>query len=307
MIQFKTLLRVGVAVSVATFGLAAQAVDLTISIPSCSSYSLINNVLTCSTGGGSPSASCSLTPVDPSVAIGTSITLTASCSNMAGPVTYTFGGCNSATTNTCLVKAPSALPAASVPISVTAADGTNNISKNSLVSFYDPGAGGGGGPIPKTCADGTSTVVGAQLSALDGTTDSVNINNNQTAIFPFVVPPVAQGAQIKITHFQTNDTTNSTPRTAYISQTPCDMPPSTGIRGSFPSVQWMFGFGGNTVLTAIVDGGNTVVVGKGGTTTPHMNVGDTWYLMFQNRDGSNRPSCTGNCLGNVSVKAQPGS
>jgi len=317
MIQFKTLLRVGVAVGVATFGFSAQAANsnITITLPSsvtCTTSGDGTSIVCSAAGGTSPSASCSLSPSTTSMALGTSITLTMTCSNMVAGVTvmYTWGGtaCSSHDqgSNTCTYNAPSTIPGTNpVAFSVTANDGTNNISKGSSITVFDPNAGGGGGSIPTACGDGTTTKVGAAFSALDGSPDSVFIGNNQTAIFPFVVPDVASGAQIKITHLQTNDNTNITPRTGYISQTPCDMPPWVAGSGQ-KSAQWMTGVGGVQTLTAIVDGGNTVDVGGRGV-TPHMRVGDTWYLMFQNRTSSNKASCTGNCQGDVTVKAQPGS
>ena len=153
-----------------------------------------------------------------------------------------------------------------------------------------------------TASDGTKLVYGTTLDTLEGDTHSVSINGQQTAIFAFVVPGVkpsgaaiVNGDQDKLTHFQTLDTTNATPRTAYISRTPGDL-----------SGQWMFGVGGVATLTCVVDGGDTVVVGKGGTITPHMKVGDTWFLMFQNKDAKGKDS-SGGVARNVSLKAQPGS
>ena len=156
--------------------------------------------------------------------------------------------------------------------------------------------------------DGSTAVLGMALTDLAGATHSVTINNNQTAVFPFVVPSIQPNgqpvSQILLTHFQTLDNLNSTPRVAWISQTPGYIVPAP-IAGyakgvQYPSIQWMYGVGGVATLTCVLDSGNYCSNGN-----VHMKAGDTWYVMFQNRDSKGKPSCTGNCLGNVSLKAQP--
>jgi hypothetical protein len=291
MIRFRTLLCAASAACGLTLGINASAATLTLSIDACQTFSMTSDgVITCNTSGGTgPTASCSLTPTSPSVAIGVDKVLTMTCSNMAGAVTYSWTGCTSKAGNTCTVNLPNVT---SVPVSVTAADGTNNISKGTTVTSFDPNAGGGGGgTIPTTCtSDGSKVVVGPTIRNFDSQPVFVGLPNKQTAVYPFVIP---QSGNFQLRYFQSGDGSDATSRMAYVSKTPCDM---INHRGSGAYDQQQIAFGTSTGgVIGQVDGQSKVVFGSQGNVI-HGAPGETWYLMVQNKNAKSLDSCAiGTC------------
>ncbi|MEO6928314.1 MAG: hypothetical protein ABI190_04035, partial [Casimicrobiaceae bacterium] len=291
MIRIRTLL----CAASAAFGFAlafnATAATLTLDIPACDTVSLSGNTIVCGTGGGSgPTPSCSLSPTNPSVAIGSSTTITASCSNFAGNIAYSWTGCTSGGSgNTCTV---SSSQVGTIPVSVSAQDNVpNSVSKSTIVSFYDPnaGTGGGGTAIPTTCSDGSKTIVGKTIQAFNNVYSLPNLSNKYTAIFPVVIP--ASGKML-FQYFQNGDGSDGTVRTAYIAKTPCDLTYNPR-NGTYQQQQ--FGYSTSTGnLSGVVDGGSNVTQGATGVTL-HGAPGETWYLMFQNKDSRGKDSCTGTC------------
>ncbi|MEP7061718.1 MAG: hypothetical protein ABI881_04945 [Betaproteobacteria bacterium] len=294
MIRIRTLLCAASAACGLALGINASAATLSLSVDACDSFSMSpQGVITCNTSGGAgPVASCSLTPDAPSVAIGSSKTLTMNCSNMGGAISYAWTGC-APSGNTCSVTQTQVGP---VPVSVTASAGVNNISKSTTVTFFDPSAGGGGGGagIPTTCSDGTK-VVSTTINAFDGQPVSLAIGSgtSQTGIFKVVVPQGA-GPNISLVWLRSGGTTDGTPAVAYVSKTACDMPSQHRANGSYPSQQWSFGTS-STTLNGLVDGLSTIIRGNLGDVL-HMAPGDVWYLMFQNKDSRGSSTCkSGTC------------
>ncbi|MEO8849150.1 MAG: hypothetical protein ABI440_11065 [Casimicrobiaceae bacterium] len=292
MIRIRTLLCAASAACGVALAFTATAATLTLDIPACNTVSLNGNTIVCGTSGGSgPTPSCSLSPTNPSVAIGSSTTITASCSNFPGPFTYSWTGCTSGGSgNTCTI---SSSQVGTIPVSVTAQDSVpNSVSKGTTVTFYDPnaGTGGGGTAIPTTCAsDGSKTIVGKTIQVFNNQYSLPNLSNKSTAIFPVVIP--ASGKML-FQFYQNGDGTDATVRTAYIAKTPCDFTyhPSNG---SYPQQQ--FGFYTSTGnLIGVVDGGSNVTQGATGVTL-HGAPGETWYLMFQNKTDRGKDSCFGTC------------
>jgi hypothetical protein len=287
MIGIRTLLCAASAACGLALGINASAATLSLSIDACDSFSIANNVITCNTSGGAgPVASCSLSPTNSTVAIGTNKVVTMSCSNMAGTPQITWGGCTSSNGSTCTVNL--ATPDTTVTVTATANDGTNNISKSTTVTSFDPNAGGGG--VPTTCSDGTKVVPGPTIRNFDSQPVFVSLPNKQTAVFPIVIP---SSGQFQLRYFQAGDSSDGTARQAFIAKTACDMKNNRSV-GSYPQQQYSFGTstGG---LSGVVDGQSIVSFGALGNVL-HGKPGDTWYLMVQNKNSRGTDSCsTGAC------------
>lgn len=325
MIRFRTWLCAASAACGLTLGFGAQAqTQITITLPTGSScsYNSSSQTLDCTGGGGGsgPTPTCSLSASpNSSVTAPGSITLTATCSNMTGALNYAWSGdaCTSnPSSNKCQIDYAGTGPQSYTPkVTVTdsASPTPNSVGPIAKTITFTQVSGGGGGAIPGKCADGTSTKVGDTITAIDGALHSLQINGTTTAVFPFVVPPLQTGARITLTHLQTNDLVNNTPTAAFISKTPCDLGTPT-VAGDSPDGQWMSGDvqGGVATITGVVNGGSSITFlqgsrGRVNFSQVNMTAGDVWYLMFQFRDSNGKNTCTGNCLGNVSVKAQQGS
>ncbi len=168
-------------------------------------------------------------------------------------------------------------------VSVTASDGTNNISKSTSVAFFDPNAGGG--TIPATCSDGTKTVkVSPIMRVFDGLPVLVDpFGKNQTAVYTMVVPAANAGQQFVFSWASFGGTSDQIYRRMWISKTPCDLSKASQVAS---------GKSFSGAINGVLNDGTSVVTGATGNNTIHVQTGETWYIMVQNLNFAGSNSCS---------------
>lgn len=147
----------------------AQAADITISAPSCSSWSFTNNTLTCNGStttnnpppAGAPSA-CSLSASPSVLTAAGSVTLSASCTGTAA-TSWTFSGGGLSQTVTGASAQVSTTVSATTTFTATPSNGTAGNPVSASVTLQTQtntaGGGGGGGAGGIVCAGFSSTEV----------------------------------------------------------------------------------------------------------------------------------------------------
>jgi hypothetical protein len=260
---------------------------------SCS-ISSPNTITLTGAAGGSASkvvtfgdATCSISPSNPVVTAGNSQTFNASCNFT--PASYSWTGACVGASSSCTIT-----PTAGGSLSLNATKGNTNASASTSFTVQ---AGGGGGSIPATCTDGTASVIGGTVDTFNGLPLRTKIKAGQTAVFPIVIP--AGLPNIKVGFFEWGDNVDSTPRSAWISKTPCYATPTTKnslVSGStHSSLQIAYSTPQGTI-GIVVGGKSGVTVGRGPTFSLGAQPGETWYLMVQ----TTGPGCAGGSC-NVSV------
>jgi hypothetical protein len=231
----------------------SQAATFTFSNANCSSFGLVDNgggnfTLNCQTSApGTFGCSVGQSPSSPTLT--SAVTLTASCQNAAGSITYTWtaaggnvAGCPSITqpnVNPQALALPTGTSALSCGYSVSANDGTSSANANKTVSYASGGGGGGGGggnPPPISCPGFSNTVVvditpnGLWPTASQTLIDTINnggFGPDTAYILTFLTPanPPAGTGKGYINGVEYQGVTSG--RSGSLSATPCDF--SNGV------------------------------------------------------------------------------
>jgi hypothetical protein len=242
------------------------------------------------------SASCSISPSNPTVQLGDSQTFSVSCNFT--PTAWSWTGLCTGSQATCTTS-----PTSSGSVSVTASKGQTSASDSTNVNVST--GGGGGGTVPTTCDDGKQSVVAKTANVFNGLPISVSITDSQVAVFPIVAPAAGKAAQLVF--FETGDPfSDKVPRNMWASKTPCYTPAAQRRFGlsSSPSAQVAYQVGGGGTLNMNTVGGSIVSFPSG---FPLINAapGETWYVMVENAVAGQCKQANSKGACNISLTPNP--